>query len=106
MTLLPRVVEVDGGSPYRITIGAGLLEDGDLLSATLRGRHALVVTDSNVEPLYAGRVEAALRRARPALRIARHVVAPGEGEKSLANFGALIDALATLGATRDAAVVA
>jgi 3-dehydroquinate synthase len=99
-------VEVAGASPYRISIGAGLLDDGDLLAATLRGRHALIVSDTHVAPLYADRVEAALHRARPDLRIARHVVGAGEGEKTLANFGALVESLAALGATRDAAVLA
>ena len=99
-------VEVGGASPYRISIGAGLLDDGDLLTTTIRGRHALIVSDAHVAPLYADRVEAALHRARPELRIARHVVGPGEGEKTLANFGALVESLAALGATRDATVVA
>ena len=99
-------VEVGGASPYRISIRAGLLDDGDLLTATLRGRHALIVSDANVAPLYADRVEAALHRARPELRIARHVVGPGEGEKTLANFGGLVESLAALGATRDATVIA
>jgi 3-dehydroquinate synthase len=106
MTQPLHTVEVGGTSPYRITIGAGLLDDGSLLAATLRGRHALIVSDSHVAPLYADRVEAALHRARPALRIARHVVGAGEGEKTLANFGALVESLAALGATRDATVIA
>ncbi|MEG3048962.1 MAG: 3-dehydroquinate synthase [Thermomonas sp.] len=106
MTASPRIVEVGGASPYRITIGASLLDDGSLLAATLRGRHALIVSDSNVAPLYADRVEAALQRAKPQLRTARHVVGAGEGEKTLANFGALVESLASLGATRDATVIA
>jgi 3-dehydroquinate synthase len=99
-------VEVGGATPYRIHIGPGLLDDGALLARTLRGRHALIVSDGNVAPLYANRVEAALRAAKPELRIARHVVAAGEAEKTLANFGGVIDALAALGATRDACVFA
>ena len=106
MNASPRAVDVGGASPYRITIGAGLLNDGDLLATTLRGRHALIVSDANVAPLYADRVEAALQRAKPELRIARHVVGAGEGEKTLANFGALVESLASLGATRDATVIA
>ena len=99
-------VEVGGTAPYAISIGPGLLRDGALLAATLRGRHALIVSDANVAPLYLHRVEAGLRGARPDLRIGRHVIAPGEGEKTLANFGGVIEALAELGATRDASVIA
>ena len=106
MTDARRTVEVGGNAPYRITIGPALLDDGELLAASLRGRHALLVSDSNVAPLYADRVEAALCKAKPGLLIARHVVSAGEAEKTLANFGVVIDALATLGATRDATVVA
>ena len=106
MTVSPRTVDVGGAAPYRITIGPGLLDDGDLMAATLRGRHALIVSDANVAPLYADRLETALRRAKPSLQVARHVVAAGEAEKTLANFASVIEALASLGATRDASVVA
>lgn len=101
-----RTVEVGGVAPYRIHIGAGLLADGTLLAQTLRGRHVLVVSDSHVAPLYAQTVEDALHAAHPELRIGRHVLRAGEAEKTLANFGAVIDALAALGATRDACVFA
>src|SRR5690606_16188299 len=60
-------VVVDGNRPYPIHIGADLLADGALLAASLRGRQALIVSDANVAPLYAPRVEAALRSARPDL---------------------------------------
>lgn len=99
-------VEVGGAAPYRIHIGPGLLDDGALLATALRGRHALLVSDTHVAPLYADRVDAALRAAQPELRIARHVVPAGEAEKTLANFGGVIEALAALGATRDACVFA
>lgn len=99
-------VEVGGAAPYRIHIGPGLLGDGALLAGTLRGRHALLVSDTHVAPLHAEQVEAALRAAHPELRLARHVVAAGEAEKTLHNFGGVIDALAALGATRDACVYA
>ena len=106
MNASPRSVEVGGSTPYRIHIGPGLLDDGALLTATLRGRHALIVSDAHVAPLYADQVEASLHAARPELRIARHVIPAGEAHKTLANFGAVIDALAALGATRDACVFA
>ena len=106
MTATARIVDVAGAAPYRIHIGAGLLDDGALLADTLRGRHALLVSDSHVAPLYADRVEAALRATRPGLHLARHVVPAGEAEKTLATFGGVIDALAALGATRDACVFA
>ena len=100
-----RTVKVDGDHRYDITIGPGLLDDPRLAQA-LRGRHALIVSDDNVAPLYADRVEATLRAARPTLQLARFVMPAGEQEKTLARFTLCIDALAALGATRDATVVA
>ncbi len=99
-------VEVGGATPYRIHIGAGLYDDAALLAETLRGRQALLVSDGNVAPLHAARVEAALRDARPSLLLARHVLPPGEHEKTLARFGEVLSALAKLGAQRDACVIA
>ena len=101
-----RTVEVGGDAQYSVVIGAGLLDDGSRLAGSLRGRHALVVSDSHVAPLYADRVESALLAARPSLTIARHVLPAGEQEKSLARFGEILDALARIGATRDATVIA
>ncbi len=101
-----RTVDVGGTTPYTITIGPGLLDDGDHLAHRIRGNHVLLVSDDNVAPLYAGQVEAALRASRPALSLARFVMPAGEHEKTLARFNESLDALATLGATRDACVIA
>lgn len=99
-------VDVGAAVPYSIDIGPALLHDGERIVATIRGRHVLLVTDAHVEPLYATRVQAAIERARPEVRIARFVMQPGEHQKTLATFSRCLDALAGLGATRDACVVA
>ena len=99
-------VEVGGAAPYRIDIAPGLLDDGAFLASHLRGRHALIVSDSQVAPLYAQRVQAALAAARPDAKLALHVFEAGEASKTLANFSGVIDALAALGATRDACIYA
>ena len=106
-----RTVEVAGDAPYAITIGPGLLdaaheENRRRLAEVLRGRHALIVSDSHVAPLYAGRVAALLHAAKPQLALSRWTMPAGEQEKTLARFGQCLDALASLGATRDAAVIA
>ncbi|GHA77592.1 3-dehydroquinate synthase [Cognatilysobacter bugurensis] len=102
----PLSVDVGGNAAYRISIGPDLRHDGTLLAHTLRGRHALVVSDAHVEPLYATDVVDALHAAKPGLSIDRFVLPPGEHEKTLARFGECLDALARLGATRDATVYA
>jgi 3-dehydroquinate synthase len=99
-------VEARGRHPYSIHIGAGLLDDGAALAAHLRGRHALVVSDSHVAPLYAARVTAALQANRPGAQIIVSCIAAGESAKTLDAFAELMRELADLGATRDACVFA
>ena len=95
-------VEVGGAAPYRIDIAPGLLDDAARLAALAPGRHVLVVSDANVAPHYLARVEAAFAGKA----VASHVLPAGEQEKTLARFGELMGALARLGASRDATLVA
>src|SRR5690606_6370437 len=101
-----RTVQVGGSHPYTITIGPGLLQDGAALVAHARGRHVLLASDTQVAPLYAAGLEAALRAARPDLAIATHVIPAGESHKTLDTLATTFDALAALGATRDATIFA
>src|SRR3546814_16896670 len=73
-----RSVEVGGARPYRIDIGTDLLRDGALLARPLRGRHALVVSDDNVAPLYLQRTVDALRAARPDIHLASPPIPAGQ----------------------------
>ena len=91
-----------GARRYPIRIGRGLLDDAAGLAARVPGRHALIVTDRHIAPHYLARVEAAL--AGKTVRAL--VLPPGEQEKTLARFGEVMAALAALGASRDATVVA
>jgi 3-dehydroquinate synthase len=100
-----RTVSVGGTTPYTISIGPGLLDDGALLAAHVRGRHVLIVSDSDVGPLYAARVVAALSSHTPA-QVLVSCIAAGEASKTLDAFGELMRELADFGATRDACVFA
>ncbi|MGN6512251.1 MAG: 3-dehydroquinate synthase [Lysobacteraceae bacterium] len=100
-----RTVAVGGEAPYAITIGPGLLDDGAALAAHVRGRHALVASDSEVAPRYAARVVAALS-AHTQAQVLVSCIAAGEASKTLASFGELVRELADFGATRDACVFA
>ena len=102
-----RTVEVElGARRYPIRIGAGLLDDAAALAALAPGRHVLIVSDANVAPHYLARVEAAFAGGANDKRVAAHLLPPGEQEKTLARFGELMSALAVLGASRDATLVA
>ncbi|MEP6483506.1 MAG: 3-dehydroquinate synthase family protein, partial [Rudaea sp.] len=95
------IVEL-GARRYPIWIGHRAIDDAERWRAFVRGRHVLVVSDDNVAPLYADRVVAALGD-----RIASRLVFPaGEGSKSFEACSAIFDALAEMGASRDATIVA
>ncbi|MCE5234284.1 MAG: 3-dehydroquinate synthase [Mizugakiibacter sp.] len=91
-----------GERRYPIRIGPGLLGDAARWRAGIRGRHALVVTNATVAPLYLDRVVAGLG----GLAHAALVLPDGEAHKTLDNCARAFDALAALGATRDACVIA
>jgi 3-dehydroquinate synthase len=101
-----RSVPVGGARPYDIRIGPGLLDDGEALAATVRGRDACVVSDGHVAPLYLQRVLDALQGVRPGLRIGHCVLPPGEEHKTLDGFAQVLDALAGNGVRRDGTLFA
>ena len=106
MTNMIRNVQVGGAQPYRIAIGAGLLDDGGALAAHVRGRHVLIVSDSHVAPLYAQQLAATLQAALPAAAVMVTCLPAGESAKTLESFSELTRELADFGATRDACVFA
>lgn len=98
-----RSVEVElGARRYPIHIGPGLLDDATRLAALTPGRHVLIVSDAHVAPHYLARVQAAFAGKQVAVQ----VLPPGEQEKTLHRFGELMAALAALGASRDATLIA
>ncbi|MEO8810890.1 MAG: 3-dehydroquinate synthase [Rhodanobacter sp.] len=91
-----------GPRSYPIWIGAGLLADHTRWRPLLRGRHALVISNTTVAPQYLPRIEAGLQ----GLQWSSFLLEDGEAHKSFANVGRALDALGRLGATRDACVIA
>ncbi len=91
-----------GDRSYPILIGEGLLGDGELLAARLRGPDAVIVTNDVVGPLYLDRVRDALGPRLAGV----HVLPDGETHKHLDSFAAVVDTLVEAGANRDTTVVA
>ncbi len=87
---------------YPIRIGAGLLADAAGWRAAIGGRHVLVVTNDTVAPLYLDRIRAGL----DGFTHAALVLPDGEVHKTLAQCGTVFEALARLGANRDATILA
>lgn len=102
------VVNIPGEVPYDVRIGADILQSlGSWLKklpATASAPHVLVLTDTNVAPLYLDAAKASLKGA--GFRVSDIVVPAGEEAKAPAVAVEVWNAMAQLGLTRDAAVVA
>jgi 3-dehydroquinate synthase len=98
-------VQIDvmlGARSYPIWIGTGLLEDPARWRGAIRGRHALVVSNEVVAPLYLHRVRAGL----DGLASSALVLPDGEAHKTLDSAARIFAALADLKASRDATIIA
>jgi 3-dehydroquinate synthase len=95
-----------GARSYDIAIGADLIgRIGAAIDAVAAGRRLIVVSDTNVAPLYLPKLEAAFaaagREPPPAI-----VVPAGEASKSLESFGRTAEQILALGVDRRTVLVA
>lgn len=93
-----------GARRYTIHVGRNLLDGDAAWRRAIGGQHVLIVSDGNVAPLYAQRLQAATIAA--GLQCDTLVLPAGEAHKNLDAVARVFDALAGLGATRDACVLA
>lgn len=102
------VVNIPGETPYDIRIGERLIEGlGDYvkgLPQLAAAPQLLIVTDSNVAPLYLAAAKESLKRA--GYRVSDITVEAGEESKAVEVASEIWEAMAQLGITRDCAVVA
>ncbi len=102
------VINISDEVPYDVRIGSEVL--GGLgayckrIESVAHAPRMLVITDSNVAPLYLERAKDSLRQE--GYRVSDIVVAAGEESKSLAVAGEIWEAMANLALDRDCAVVA
>jgi 3-dehydroquinate synthase len=99
---MTRVDVTLGERSYLIRIGADSLADAALWRPSIKGRHVLVLSNTVVAPLYLDRVVAGLA----GLDHTTLVLADGEQHKTLENVARVFDALAAIGASRDATLIA
>lgn len=97
-------VALDGGRGYPIYFARHATTARALHAAGLRPGRCLVVTDDNVAPLYADRLETALADA--GWRPHRIVLPAGESSKSLGQLSALYDQILPLGIDRGTPLLA
>jgi 3-dehydroquinate synthase len=97
-------VTVTAGAPYRVVVGREL-DIGELVSEALEPATGVILTDSNVGPLHAGRLAGELEGA--GWRVVDTIeVPPGERSKSLSSYGAVVRRLALTGLGRDGTLFA
>ena len=87
---------------YAIRIGSGLLDDPEHLRAAIGGRQVLLLSNTTIAPLYAQKVEAAL----DGLRWSKLLLPDGERHKTIDSAQRVWQALAELGAQRNATLIA
>ena len=99
------IVGLPGKKEYDVRIGTGVIESlGARVKALANFSRALIITDSNVAPLYLARAKASLAAA--GLRTSEITVPAGEDTKQLAIAGEIWSAMAQLDMGRDSVVVA
>lgn len=100
------VVHVSTSSrAYDVHVVPGILDDcGALVRQSAGGQKAMVVSDTNVAPLYARRVMDSLEKA--GYETAKFVFAAGEASKRAETWASCLEAIASAGLTRDDVVVA
>lgn len=98
-------ISVSGQNPYDIVIAPGCLSAcGTRISAVKAPCRALVISDSQVAPLYGERVTLSLTEA--GFDTSLHTFPAGESNKTLATVADMLDAMGAAGLTRSDLVVA
>ncbi len=90
---------------YQVHVGCGILDGiGEVTRAAAGGERVCVITETNVGPLYAERVEASLAAAGYA--VSTLTFEAGEQNKRLSTLEGLLEGLAEAQLTRDDVVIA
>ncbi len=98
-------VRVNVGTGYDVTIGRGIIDCcGQLLSGLLDTRRVVVVTDSNVQPLYLERVVRSLEA--DGFTVTSYAFEAGELSKNIATLGGILEFFAQSGLTRKDCAIA
>lgn len=100
-----QILTTPQGETYPIKVGSGLLNSiGDALAAQTAPCRVMLVSDSNVAPLYMEQVKKSLESA--GFIVNTHTVSAGEQSKSIAVLGTLLESFAESHLTRTDLAVA
>ena len=94
-----QILTTPSGESYPILTGSGLIDTcGQEIRSVVQPCRVMVVSDTNVAPLYLERTVKSLADA--GFSVNTHVVSAGEGSKSIAVLGALLESFAEAKMTR------
>lgn len=100
-----KTIEIRASRPYTVTVGSGLLPAlGETCAALVKGRRAMVVSETTVFPLHGPAAVASLEKA--GFDVVTHVFPAGEASKCGTEFLNLVNDLAASHLTRSDLVVA
>ncbi len=94
-----------GARSYAIDIGQGLLAQTGQYLGRLATKQAVIITDQNVEPLYAAAIQDSLQQSGVILK-GIVTVAAGEGSKNFATFQSVCEQVLGFGIDRQTMVIA
>lgn len=98
-------IHIQAGSGYDVLIGLDLLaSSGELIRDVMGERSCVIISDTNVAPLYLQTVSDSCEKA--GLRVSSFVFQAGEEQKNLNTFSGILEALAADHLTRKDFVIA
>ena len=100
-----RKITVSGQNGYEILIEKGILSScGEHIKSVTNAARVLIISDSNVYPVYGNLVEGSLKEA--GFKVFSHIFPAGETSKTMDTVSGMIEALATNELSRNDLVVA
>ena len=100
-----RTVDINASRSYKVYIEKGLIDScGDIVKDVCKGIRAVVISDSNVAPLYASRVVSSLKKS--GFDASLFVIEAGENSKNPENLVKAADFCAESELTRSDVIVA
>jgi 3-dehydroquinate synthase len=98
-------IQISVSTTYEVKVGQGLLcQLGDEVASVLSGRQAVIVSDSNVYPLYGNTVRISLERA--GFTVYNFNILAGENSKTIDNYFSLLTFLSNSSITRSDCLIA
>lgn len=98
-------LRINVGDGYDVYIGSGILDNcGRFISELFPQRNCMIISESNVAPLYLEKVRTSCEAA--GLTVSNFVFPAGEEQKTLETFGSILNALADAHLTRKDFVIA